>query len=199
MHFEHESIERKARHFVRWHLTTESRLEQLQEMADWAGHFNPRWKVKNMVKNATDLFAALEKQKARYLVIEGFAAIIYGVPRFTSDVALFVDGSSENVGRVIEALIELGSRQAELFKNLGSTIITFIEFDDLPIKTDVMVQAPGLAWENAWKNRSRQSYQGQQFYVISRADLIVAKRAAGRWQDLEDVKALEATSGSETD
>ena len=78
-----------------------------------------------------------------------------------------------------------------------STIVTLIEFDDLPLKTDLMVKVPGLVWENAWQNRRRQAYQDQPFYVISRADLIIAKRAAGRWQDLEDIKALEATSDSE--
>ena len=33
-------------------------------------------------------------------------------------------------------------------------------------------------------------YQGQDFYVVSKADLIASKRAAGREQDL-DVRLLE--------
>ncbi len=35
------------------------------------------------------------------------------------------------------------------------------------------------------------TYQGQEFYVLSRSDLIAAKRAAGRDVDLEDVRLLE--------
>ncbi len=34
-------------------------------------------------------------------------------------------------------------------------------------------------------------YQGQQFYVVSKEDLIRSKRAAGRDVDLEDVRLLE--------
>lgn len=34
-------------------------------------------------------------------------------------------------------------------------------------------------------------FRGQSFYVISRRDLITAKRAAGRPIDLEDVRLLE--------
>lgn len=83
---------------------------------------------------------------------------------------------------------------AGIVKEMNATFVTIVEFDDLPVKTDVLVNVPGLTWEEAWANRVSQSYQGQTFYTVSRMDLIKAKRAAGRWQDLEDVKALEATA-----
>lgn len=35
------------------------------------------------------------------------------------------------------------------------------------------------------------TYQGQEFYVASKEDLILSKRAAGRDKDLEDVRMLE--------
>ena len=189
-----ETIERKARHFVRWHPTTEARLQQLDEMATFAGHFNPQWKTTNMVSNATHLFAALEQHNVRYLVIGGFAATIFGVPRFTYDVDIFVENTRENIDALLTALVELGSDLAAIAKGMNPTFVTLVEFDDLPVKTDVFVNVPGIGWEVAWANRVSQSYQGQRFYTVARADLIKAKRAAGRWQDLEDVKALEATT-----
>lgn|GEM_PF-534924 len=188
----HETIEHKARHFVSWHPTLVARLAAFNAMADWASHFNPQWKVANMVENITTLFALLNKHNARYLVMGGFAAVIYGVPRFTDDVDFFIEGTEENITNTINALIDFGSDQAQVFKTMRSTIVKFIEFDDLPVKADIMVQTPGLVWESAWANRNVQSYQGQTFYALSRADLISAKRAAGRWQDIEDVKALES-------
>lgn len=104
MELEHETIEQKARHFVRWYQTIEQRLTQLNEMGNWAGHFNPQWKVKNMIHNAKDLFAALGRQNTRYLGMDGFAAIMYGVPRFTNDVDLFIEGTDEKIESVINAL-----------------------------------------------------------------------------------------------
>lgn len=189
-----ETIERKARHFVRWHPTAEARLQQLDEMATFAAHFNPQWKTTNMVSNATKLFAALAQHNVRYLVIGGFAATIFGVPRFTYAVDIFVENTPENIDALLTALIELGSGMAELIKNMNLTFVTIVEFDDLPVKTDVLVTVPGLLWQEAWANRVPQAYQAQTFYTVSRTDLIKAKRAAGRWQDLEDVKALEATA-----
>lgn len=192
-----ETIEQKARHFVRWHPTTEARLQQLEEMATFAGHFNPQWKTTNIVSNATKLFAALEQHHVRYLVIGGFAAAIFGVPRFTYEVDLFVENTPDNLEAMLTALIELGSDMAGIVKGMNPTFVTIVEFDDLPVKTDVLGNVPGLEWQEAWANRVSQSYQGHTFYTVSRADLIKAKRAAGRWQDLEDVKALEAAAESD--
>ncbi|MEM7531443.1 MAG: hypothetical protein AAF639_04650 [Chloroflexota bacterium] len=48
---------------------------------------------------------------------------------------------------------------------------TFMEFDDWPVKTDVMVKVLGIEWQLGWNNRERQSYQEQQFYAISCEDL----------------------------
>ena len=35
------------------------------------------------------------------------------------------------------------------------------------------------------------NYQGQDFFVVAREDLIASKKAAGRNVDLEDVRLLE--------
>jgi len=156
----HETIERKAQHFVRWHPTTEARLQQLDEMATFAGHFNPQWKTTNMVSNATRLFAALEQNHVRYLVVGGFAATIFGVPRFTYDVDIFVENTPENIDALLTALVELGSDMASSVKGMNPTFVTIVEFDDLPVKTDVLVNVPGLVWAEAWTNRIPQSYQG---------------------------------------
>jgi len=37
------------------------------------------------------------------------------------------------------------------------------------------------------------SFQDQEFYILSREDLVASKRAAGRMVDLEDVRLLELT------
>ena len=50
---------------------------------------------------------------------------------------------------------------------------------------------PGISFSKAWNNRETMTYQDQDFYVLSKDDLITAKRAAGRDVDLEDVRLLE--------
>jgi hypothetical protein len=55
---------------------------------------------------------------------------------------------------------------------------------------DVQTFTPGLSFQDAWKNREIMDYQGQRFYVVSKADLVASKKAAGRDVDLEDVRLL---------
>jgi hypothetical protein len=59
------------------------------------------------------------------------------------------------------------------------------------LRIDVQTFTPGLTFEDAWARKVTISYQGQEFFVVSRDDLIASKRAAGREKDLEDVRALE--------
>jgi hypothetical protein len=40
--------------------------------------------------------------------------------------------------------------------------------------------------------------KGQDFYIVSRNDLIASKRAAGRTVDLEDIRMLEASDNHRT-
>jgi hypothetical protein len=58
------------------------------------------------------------------------------------------------------------------------------------VRIDVQTSTPGLVFADAWKNRETMKYQGQEFYVVSKNDLIASKKAAGRPVDLEDVRLL---------
>ena len=42
-------------------------------------------------------------------------------------------------------------------------------------------------------------YQGQEFFIVSKEDLIASKRAAGRDVDIEDVRLLEIPEDGETE
>jgi len=59
------------------------------------------------------------------------------------------------------------------------------------VRIDVQTSTPGVKFEDAWKRKEVMSFQGQEFYVLSKPDLIATKRASGREVDLEDVRLLE--------
>jgi hypothetical protein len=58
------------------------------------------------------------------------------------------------------------------------------------IRLDVQTSTPGIRFEDAWRQRETMTYEGQQFEIVSFADLIRSKTAAGRDVDLEDVRIL---------
>ncbi len=64
-------------------------------------------------------------------------------------------------------------------------------FEDL-VRIDVQTSTPGLSFADAWNERQRMVFEGQEFFVASRNHLIASKRAAGRKIDLEDIRLLES-------
>ena len=59
------------------------------------------------------------------------------------------------------------------------------------VRIDVQTSTPGITFQDAWNRRKTVTYQGQDFFILSKEDLIKTKRASGREIDLEDVRLLE--------
>jgi hypothetical protein len=64
-------------------------------------------------------------------------------------------------------------------------------FGVAPARVDILRRAEGIEFSAAYERRVEVSWDGVPVSIIAREDLIAAKRAAGREQDLRDVRALE--------
>jgi hypothetical protein len=122
-------------------------------------------------------------------VIGGIAAVLHGVPRATFDLDILIEANEENAQKLLNALEESRFGTASMInaKELVSHETTI--FQDR-VRIDVQTFTPGIDFSAAWKNKETMNYQGQKFYVLSKADLISSKKAAGRDRDLEDVRLL---------
>lgn len=143
-----------------------------------------------MLNRLQGVFASLEQNNVRYLVIGGIAAVLHGVPRATFDLDVLIEVSEDNAARLLSALEDAGLATATLTTADELLRNEITVFEDR-VRIDVQTQTPGVAFEGAWERREVMEYQGQEFFVISRDDLIASKRAAGRDVDLEDVRVLE--------
>jgi len=132
----------------------------------------------------------LNRHNVRYVVIGGIAAVLHGVPRATFDLDMLIEASPDNAQRLIDALLAAGLGTAAL-TTAGEILANEITVFKDRVRVDVQTSTPGLTFDDAWAHRLSMEYQGEPFNVASRADLISAKRAAGRPVDLEDVRLLE--------
>jgi hypothetical protein len=126
------------------------------------------------------------------VVIGGVAAILHGVPRMTGDIDLLIEASLDNARRMLAVLKELGYDTSEFVTPAELLSVKLLMFEN-GIKIDVMMQIPGLDFSTAWNNKEIHCVDEQAFYLVSKADLIASKLAAGRQKDQEDVKALTQT------
>ena len=143
-----------------------------------------------MLNRLHGVFSSFERHEVRYVVIGGIAAVLYGVPRATFDLDILIEATPANVRRLLEALGEAGFGTAALTSAAEVLANEITIFEDR-VRIDVQTSTPGLEFATAWRNHARMEFEGQVFRVVSREDLIAAKRAAGRDVDLQDVALLE--------
>lgn len=143
-----------------------------------------------MLNRLQDVFRFFQQHEVKYLVIGEVASVIYGVPRATFDLDILIEATTENVQRLLAALMEAGFGTATLTNPEDLIAHEITVFNDR-VRIDVQTSTPGISFQDAWSRRKTINYQGQNFFVLSKEDLINTKRASGRDVDLEDVRLLE--------
>ncbi|MAE72216.1 MAG: hypothetical protein CME06_17315 [Gemmatimonadetes bacterium] len=138
-----------------------------------------------------DLLEVFDEEGVEYLLIGGYAVAFHARPRMTKDLDLWIAASATNRSRVERALVRFGapSKIIETFR--GAAIDEIVYIGSPPVRVDLLQQIPGIEFEEAYGRRLAGQWEGVPVSVISREDLIRAKRAAGRPQDLLDAEILE--------
>jgi hypothetical protein len=141
-----------------------------------------------------ELLSILAKHKVRYLIIGGYAVMKYTEPRWTKDLDLLIAIDPENARAVFVALKEFGAPLIGLTEEDFSDADSFYQMGRPPMRVDIMMSIPGITFEEAWVNREHVDIAGTTALFISRDDLIRAKQATARPQDLIDLENLKRPS-----
>lgn len=137
------------------------------------------------------IVASLNRHRVDFMIIGGFAVVYHGHMRTTKDLDLFVRRSEENARRTVAALEEVGFGSPEMTPEVF-TADNGISLGTAPLQVDVMSNLRGVDFDGAWARRETGAFGRETVNYISREDLIMNKRAAGRPVDLDDVRELEA-------
>ena len=63
-----------------------------------------------------------------------------------------------------------------------------------PNRIDILMGIGGVEFKEAWKGRTKSTYDGIPIFIIGKEDLIRSKKAAGRPQDIIDIERLQGGS-----
>ena len=135
----------------------------------------------------------------RYVLVGGFAGTVHGSPRITVDLDIVYARDAANLDRLARALEPLapylrGAPAGLPFKLDVPTLVRGLNFTlttamgDLDLLGEV---AGGGSYEQLLAHTSRIHVFGTDIDVVTLAQLIRLKRAAGRPKDLEAVAELE--------
>ena len=144
-----------------------------------------------MNRDYRDLFAEFNARNVDFLIVGAFALAVHGHLRATKDLDLWVRPAPDNAVQVLEAVRAFSGSMEGLSADDFTVSGTIVQLGVAPTRIDILTRVTGLDFETAWRNRIEATYGDQRVFVVSRADLIVSKRAAARPQDLVDVSALE--------
>jgi hypothetical protein len=137
-----------------------------------------------------DLLKLFNVSSVRYLVVGGYAVMLYTEPRYTKDLDIWIDPSPENAGKVFRALAEFDAPLAGLSPSDFSKEGFFYQLGRPPARVDILMSVDGLSFGDAWGNRQESVLGGQVAWFVGRGDLIKNKRASGRHIDLHDAYLL---------
>jgi hypothetical protein len=138
-----------------------------------------------------DLLAEFNAHGVEFLVVGAHALAAHGLIRATKDLDVWVRPGAANAPRVLAALTSFGAPLHDLTVDDLSRPGLVFQIGIPPIRIDVITAIDGVGFDEAWPDRLRVEFSDQAVGVLSRRHLLANKRAAGREQDLLDVKWLE--------
>jgi predicted nucleotidyltransferase len=140
-----------------------------------------------------DLLTELSEANAEFLLVGGWAVILYGHVRATDDMDIFVRPSPANSERVFAALEAFGAplRAHAVAPAQFATEGLAYRFGIAPLKIEVLTKISGVSFDDALRDSKTFDLDGYAIPYIGKAALIANKKSAGRHKDLADVVALE--------
>lgn len=126
----------------------------------------------------------LKAHEARFLLVGGYAVNAFGYIRNTIDIDVWIEPTSENQTRVIEAIREFGfaGTPLDVFDSPDATL----RMGNPPLRIEVLKSITGVAFDACWGRRVELDIEDIQVPMISLVDLKANKRAAARPKDLTD-------------
>ncbi len=139
-----------------------------------------------------DFLEALNAHDVRYLLVGGYAVILYGYARTTGDMDIWIDNSAANYDRVTHAFQSFGMPVFDMtLENfMASDKFEVFRFGRKPVAIDVMIKMADFTFNECYDRAEFFEDHGLHIPVVHVQDLIAAKKIAGRAKDLDDIQHL---------
>ncbi len=137
-----------------------------------------------------EFIESLNKNNVRYLVVGGYAMAFHGHPRFTKDLDVWIEITTENAKKLVQAIADFGLGSIGLTEDDFSEPEEIIQLGYPPSRIDILTSIDGVDFDHAYTQRVSTSIEGLTINFITLRDLKINKKATGRDQDLLDLKEL---------
>lgn len=146
-----------------------------------------------LLKHHKELLKQLLQYNVEFMIIGGYAVILYGYERTTTDIDIWLNPNNNNRSRFAEAIKEFGVRKEDIEKVMALDFFKAQAFHlgKKPEQIDFLTKIAGVQFEQAEIEKVIFTIDHLQIPVIQLDQLIANKRASGRTKDLADAEELE--------
>lgn len=138
-----------------------------------------------------DILSCLKEEEAEFLIVGAYALAAHGLPRATGDIDIWVRRSAENAAKVLRALSAFGAPLSNLTEQDFISPEMVLQIGVEPCRIDILTSIDGIEFDEAWKNKVNLIVDEIAIYILSKADLLKNKLAAGRDKDQGDIAWLK--------
>jgi len=143
-------------------------------------------------KDYSEFIALLNAADVKYVIAGAYAVAFHGVPRYTNDIDVFVEPSTENGRKLVSVLREFGFGSLQLTPEDFGDPNQIVQLGVAPVRIDIITGIDGVDFDHAYAQRRFVELDGLSIPILDRESLIRNKRAVGRPQDNADVSRLES-------
>jgi predicted nucleotidyltransferase len=137
-----------------------------------------------------DMLRELNAAGVRYLIVGGYAVMVYTEPRYTKDLDLWIEPTESNAQKLFVALARFGAPTGDLRPGDFTEPEVSFQIGMDPVRIDIMTSVSGLDFALAWERKVKVDFGGESAPVLCRKDVLQSKIAAGRIRDRQDLKKL---------
>ncbi|MBX2932105.1 MAG: hypothetical protein KF781_09180 [Chitinophagaceae bacterium] len=139
-----------------------------------------------------DFIQYLNKHHVEYMLVGGYAVILRGYSRSTGDMDIWVNKTESNFIQLQKAITAFGLPLAAIPEHqFFSEEYDVFSFGRPPYAIEIMTALKGVSFEEAFESATTHKVDGVDVRVIHLNQLIQAKKAAGRYKDLNDIENLQ--------
>ena len=144
-------------------------------------------------KDFRDFLIALNNNKVEYIIIGGYAVILHGYSRTTGDIDVWVNKTETNYKKLIAAFAEFKMPPMGMTKEnfLSTGNMDVFTYGTPPVCIDIMTSVKGVVFDEAFPKSTLRKIDKIEVRLIDYRDLISAKKASGRYKDLDDIENIE--------
>ncbi len=141
-----------------------------------------------------DFLSALNEAEVAYVLVGGMAVVLHGYMRTTQAMNIFVERTKRNYFSIVKAFQVF---KMPIFDMTESKFLSkdfdVWSFGREPVRIDLMTDVKGITFEEAFTSSNVYEENGIAIRFLHLSTLIKAKRASGRYKDLDDIENLETS------